>query len=173
MSYLDFSEIKEGDFVTVKGVGGAKGVIYANQVIVCKNEFTDTDRKLRDAVENSYNASGTSIVAPPTGIVVPPNSLHQGNIKIGNLEYKLLDDIRIQGYVNMVGNRILPDYAKDENFQKKHSIFFRFYVIDNPIPNAFAFPNGMVFIHTGLLRLMENEAQFSYSFRTRNSPCNL
>mgnify|MGYP000574958192 CR=1 FL=1 len=161
MSYLDFSEISEGDFLTVKGVIGDGGVIYANEVTVCRNKYTDTDRKLRTAVENSYNAKGTHVVSPPTGIVVPPNTLHQGNIKIGNLEYKLLDDVRIQGYVNMVGNRVLPDYAKDDAFQKEHDIFFRFYVIDNPIPNAFAFPNGMVFIHTGLLQLMENEAQLA------------
>ena len=161
MAYLDFSEINEGDFITVKGVAGDEGIIYANKVVVCKNKYTDTDRKLRTAVENSYDANGTHVVAPPTGIVVPPNSLYQGNIKIGNLEYQLLDDIRIQGYVNMVGNRILPDYAKDDAFQKEHNLFFRFYVINNPIPNAFAFPNGMVFIHTGLLQLMENEAQLA------------
>lgn len=161
MAYLDFSEISEGDFLTVKGVAGDEGVIYANQVVVCKNKYTETDRKLRTAVESSYNADGTHVVAPPTGIVVPPNSLSQGNIKIGNLEYQLLDDIRIQGYVNMVGNRILPEYAKEDDFQKEHNIFFRFYVINNPIPNAFAFPNGMVFIHTGLLQLMENEAQLA------------
>lgn len=160
MTYLDFTEVRKGDFVTIKGVSD-KGFVYANQVTVCKNEYTETDRKLRTAVEKSYNADGTHIVAAPPGIVVPPNSLSQGNIKIGNLDYKLLDDIRVQGYVNMVGNRLLPDYAKDDTWQKKNEIFFRFYVIQNPIPNAFAFPNGMVFIHTGLLQLMENEAQLA------------
>jgi beta-barrel assembly-enhancing protease len=34
-------------------------------------------------------------------------------------------------------------------------------VIHNSIPNAFAFPNGMVFIHTGLLKVIENEAQLA------------
>lgn len=160
MTYLDFTEVRKGDFVTIKGVSD-NGFVFANQVTVCKNEYTDTDRKLRTSVENSYNATGTHVVAAPTGIIVPPNSLYQGNIKIGTLEYKLLDNIRIQGYVNMVGNRLLPDYAKEDAWQKKNEIFFRFYVIQNPIPNAFAFPNGMVFIHTGLIQLMENEAQLA------------
>lgn len=160
MTYLDFSEVKKGDFVTITGVRD-KGFVFANQVSVCKNEYTETDRKLRTAVEKSYNADGTHIVAAPPGIVVPPNSLSQGNIKIGTIDYKLLDDIRVQGYVNMVGNRLLPDYAKEDAWQKKNEIFFRFYVIQNPIPNAFAFPNGMVFIHTGLLQLIENEAQLA------------
>jgi beta-barrel assembly-enhancing protease len=40
-------------------------------------------------------------------------------------------------------------------------VYFRFYVIDNDVPNASAFPNGMIFIHTGLLKLMENEAQLA------------
>ncbi len=161
MSYIDFTEIDAGDFLTVKGVVGEEGIVYANKIIVCKNTYTTTDRKLRTAVENSYNADGTHVVSPPTGIVVPPNSLYQGKIKIGSLEYQLLDDIKIQGYVNMVGNRVLPDYVKEDIFLKEHNIFFRFYVINNPIPNAFAFPNGMVFIHTGLLQLMENEAQLA------------
>jgi len=160
MVYLDFTEVKKGDFVTIQGVSN-KGLVFANQVTVCKNEHTETDRKLRTSVENSYNSDGTHSVSAPPGIVVPPNSLYQGNIKIGSLEYKLLDNIRIQGYVNMVGNRLLPDYAKDDAWQKKNEIFFRFYVIQNPIPNAFAFPNGMVFVHTGLLQLMENEAQLA------------
>ena len=161
MAYLSFSEIRQGDFVTVKGVAGAEGLIAADQAVVCKNEYTDTDRTLRTAVENSFNDDGTYAVPPPTGVVLPPNTLHLGNIQIGSMQYPLLDDIRIQGYVNMVGNRILPEYAKEEAFQKRHDIFFRFYVINNPIPNAFAFPNGMVFVHTGLLQLMENEAQLA------------
>lgn len=161
MVYLGFSELDEGDFLKVKGESGADGIVYADEVTVCKNEYTGTDRKLRTAVENSYDASGTHVVSPPAGIVLPPESLHKGNIKIGNLSYQLVDDISLQGYVNVVGNRILPDYAKDPDFQNKHEIFFRFYVIEDPIPNAFAFPNGMVFIHTGLLDLMENEAQLA------------
>ena len=161
MAYLDFSELNIGDFLTVKGKANAEGVVVANQIYVCQNEYSSIDRELRTAVENSYDASGSSSVTAPTGINVPANSLYQGNIKVGNLNYKLLDDIQAQGYVNMVGNRILPDYAKDPEFQEKHEIFFRFYVIDSPIPNAFAFPNGMVFINTGLLNIIENEAQLA------------
>ncbi len=160
MTYLDFNEVRIGDFIAIGGLSN-KGTVLANSASVCKNKFTDTDRALREAVENSYNSNGTHSVSAPAGIIVPPNSLYQGNIVIGDLEYKLLDDIRIQGYVNMVGNRIIPEYARDENWQSQNEIFFRFYVIDNPIPNAFAFPNGMVFIHTGLLQIIENEAQLA------------
>jgi Zn-dependent protease with chaperone function len=161
MSYLDFAELNIGDFLTVKGKMNAEGVVVADQISVCQNEYTSTDRELRTAVENSYDASGSSSVTAPTGISVPANSLYRGNIRVGSLNYKLLDDIRVQGYVNMVGNRILPDYAKDPEFQEKHEIFFRFYAIDSPIPNAFAFPNGMVFINTGLMKIIENEAQLA------------
>jgi Zn-dependent protease with chaperone function len=161
MAYLGFQELNIGDFLTVKGKLNAEGIVVADQIYVCQNEYTSYDRELRTAVENSYDASGSRIVMAPTGISVPPNSLYQGNIKVGNLNYKLLDDIRLQGYVNMVGNRILPDYAKDSEFQEKHEIFFRFYVIESPIPNAFAFPNGMVFINTGLMKIIENEAQLA------------
>jgi len=159
--YTDFSTIEEGDFLTVQGEIDDTGIIHANKVTVCKNEYTKTDKKLRTSVEEGYNMNGTAIVQAPTGFIIPPNSLRQGKIKVGDMEYKLLDSIRVQGYVNVVGNRLLPDYAKEATFQEKHDINFRFYVIDNPIPNAYAFPNGMVFIHTGLMTLMENEAQLA------------
>ncbi len=36
---------------------------------------------------------------------------------------------------------------------------FRFYVLEDDTPNAVALVDGSVFIHTGMLKLLENEAQ--------------
>ncbi|UCF80949.1 MAG: M48 family metalloprotease [Acidobacteriota bacterium] len=40
-------------------------------------------------------------------------------------------------------------------------IDYRFYVFRNPIPNAFALPDGQVYLHTGMLAVLENEAQLA------------
>lgn len=161
MIYLAFSELEKGDFLKVKGEGDANGDILANYIEVCQNVFTKRDEELRNIVGNSYDSKGMLTVTTPQGLNLPPNTLAQGDISIGAFQYKLYNDIQLQGYVNIIGRKVLPAYVKTPEYQEKHKIDFRFYVIDNNIPNAFAFPNGMVFIHSGLLKLIENEAQLA------------
>jgi hypothetical protein len=161
MLYLAFSELEPGDFLSVKGEADANGDILANNIEVCQNLFTKRDEELRNIVANSYDAKGMLSVTNPPGLTLPPNSLSQGDISIGAFKYKLYNDIQLQGYVNLIGRKVLPAYVKTPEYQEKHKIEFRFYVIDNNIPNAFAFPNGMVFVNSGLLRLIENEAQLA------------
>lgn len=161
MTYLGYNELTIGDFLKVTGDSDDSGAVLANKIVVCENVLTPEDKKLRDNVAASFNSEGVRIVQAPSGIAVPPESLSQGNIKMGIIEYKILNDIQLQGYVNVVGNKVIPEYAKDQEYKDRHDVFFRFYVIDDPVPNAYAFPNGMVFIHSGLLKIMENEAQLA------------
>lgn len=161
MIYLGYDELRLGDFLEVKGEVDQKGGIIANEIEVCQNNKSETDEKLRSIVEASFNDTEAKGVVAPSSIMVPPNSLHQGKIVVGAVEYTLAEDIRLQGYVNMIGNKVLPAYAKSPEYKERHDIFYRFYVLNNPIPNAFAFPNGMVFITTGLLKIIENEAQLA------------
>jgi predicted Zn-dependent protease len=64
------------------------------------------------------------------------------------------DDSILVAYVNHVGQKIaqLSDRA---------DITYHFAVIDTPIVNAFACPGGYIYIYTGLLKAMENEAQLA------------
>ena len=161
MVYLGYEELQIGDFLSIKGKSDETGSVLADKIDLCENTFSEDDQKLRANIESSFSQSEMRLVQAPAGISVPPNSLSQGKLKMGVIEYKLHNDIQIQGYVNVIGNKVIPSYAKDPDYKNRHQVFFRFYVIDSPIPNAYAFPNGMVFIHTGLLRLMENEAQLA------------
>ncbi|NER12896.1 M48 family metalloprotease [Leptobacterium flavescens] len=161
-SFLDLTELPVGSFLTVTGNQGANGIYMASKIEVCKNVYTNNDKLLMKEVAKSFDASNMSrIKLVPENSFNPSYGLHEGNIKIGSVDYKLLDNIRIQGYINFVGNRVLPEYTKEESFSQEHDVYFRFYVIDNDVPNAMAFPNGMIFINTGLLKLMENEAQLA------------
>ncbi|WP_298139673.1 M48 family metallopeptidase [Flavobacterium sp.] len=157
---FDDKNIRMGSYFNITGKLDKDGIIQASKISVCRNGVSEDEITLRNAIENSYDASGLLKVKAPTGFNAT-NGLYQGNIKIGALEYKLLDNIKVQGYVNLVGNRIIPQYAQEESFKEANNIIYRFYVIENSIPNAFAYPNGMVFIHTGLLKIIENEAQLA------------
>lgn len=58
-------------------------------------------------------------------------------------------------YVESVGRAMLPAGPAPEH------VTWAFRVLRDPEPNAFALPNGSVYIHTGLLSLMQNEAQLA------------
>ncbi len=62
----------------------------------------------------------------------------------------------LQDYVNRVGQRLAsaPE-ARQSGFH------FTFTVINDPTVNAFALPGGPMFIHTGLLKDVDNEAQLA------------
>jgi predicted Zn-dependent protease len=61
-------------------------------------------------------------------------------------------DELLQGYVNDLGQSVVPR-------EVPAGVLFSFRVIDDPTPNAVALPDGRIFIHSGLLAFVENEAQ--------------
>jgi len=62
---------------------------------------------------------------------------------------------------NKYPNEILQRLLKDDKLISNSNINFDIKVIKNPSVNAFALPNGKIYIHTGLLSLIENEAQLA------------
>jgi predicted Zn-dependent protease len=66
-----------------------------------------------------------------------------------------LDDPALQEYVARVGRGLVPDWVNPEEIQ------FNFSVIQDDSLNAFALPDGTVVVHTGLLKVLDNEAQFA------------
>ena len=81
--------------------------------------------------------------------------------RVRQLEKKLEDDglvytdPDVTEYVNFVGKAVLPDAAPPEN------VVWRFKVLRDPEANAFALPNGSIYVNTGLLARLDNEAQLA------------
>jgi predicted Zn-dependent protease len=69
---------------------------------------------------------------------------------------KVYDDPLLEEYLARIGDRLLPEEVKQSGGPG-----FRFTVFRDPSLNAFAMPNGRVYIHTGLLARVENEAQLA------------
>ena len=67
----------------------------------------------------------------------------------------IYEDPVLVAYLNDVAQRLIPETVKGKG------ISFRIKVIKNPLVNAFAFPNGGIYVHTGFLAKMENEAQLA------------
>jgi predicted Zn-dependent protease len=66
----------------------------------------------------------------------------------------LYQDRELEAYLNGIARKLQPPEA----YQR---IPFRVHVLKNPYCNAFAYPNGHVYIHTGILARMDNEAQLA------------
>jgi predicted Zn-dependent protease len=64
-------------------------------------------------------------------------------------------DPELQAYVSRVGRSLVPDWVDPNELR------FDFGIVDDPTLNAFALPDGTVVVHTGLLAVLENEAQLA------------
>ena len=66
----------------------------------------------------------------------------------------LYTDAALEVYLDEVAHRIQPPSAFA-------AIPFRIRVVKNPYLNAFTLPNGRIYVHTGILARMDNEAQLA------------
>lgn len=66
----------------------------------------------------------------------------------------LVKDEALQGYVRRIGTELARQ-------SERPNLPWRFGVIDDPTPNAFALPGGPVYITRGLMNLMDSEAELA------------
>jgi predicted Zn-dependent protease len=73
-----------------------------------------------------------------------------------DVEYSLglLQDAGLQQYVRGIGSAMAA-------LSERPNLPWRFGVIDDPVPNAFALPGGPVYVTRGLLALLDSEAQLA------------
>lgn len=69
---------------------------------------------------------------------------------------RMHEDPLLEDYLAGVGARLLPDAVRAAG-----APVFRVVVVRDPTLNAFALPNGHIYLHTGLLSRLENEAQLA------------
>jgi predicted Zn-dependent protease len=70
-------------------------------------------------------------------------------------QLKTIKDPDMQAYVDRVGRSLVPKWVDPKQFQ------FTFTLVEDPTLNAFAMPDGTVVVHSGLLAVLENEAQLA------------
>ena len=69
---------------------------------------------------------------------------------------KTYDDPLLEDYLGGVAAKLVPQEAQQAGAPTPRITVFR-----DPTLNSFAMPNGRIYIHTGLLSRVENEAQLS------------
>lgn len=66
----------------------------------------------------------------------------------------LVEDSRLQNYVNGVGERVARDTERSD-------VQYQFFLLDSPVVNAFALPGGYVYVTRGLMAVANTEAQLA------------
>jgi beta-barrel assembly-enhancing protease len=72
-----------------------------------------------------------------------------------NRRGRLYQDPLLEEYINDIARRLTPPEVEQQG------VPIRVKIIKDPSLNAFAYPNGVIYIHTGLLARVENEAQLA------------
>jgi predicted Zn-dependent protease len=67
---------------------------------------------------------------------------------------KILNNSQVQSYINNVGQKIVKVCDRKD-------IKYTFKVLDSEEINAFACPGGYIYIYSGLLKILDNEAQLA------------
>ena len=70
--------------------------------------------------------------------------------------YEIENASQLMAYLNKVAAKIIPPDFNDDKVK------IRIKIIRDPTVNAFALPNGTIYVHTGLLARLENEAQLAF-----------
>jgi hypothetical protein len=121
------------------------GTILADRVEFSTNDLENGEAKLWRSLKTSVKTA---------------EGLKPGELKIDKVgKFKLLPDPAVQEYVAGIGRSLIPSYQAELPAGDPRKIPFQFHVVLDDEANAFATPNGIVVVNSGLLELLENEAQ--------------
>lgn len=119
-------------------------------------ELYATDEDFREAVENHYQEQlrqhmyrayhiNTSPQSKPVVVREDRFRRHDRNT--------LYDNLLIQSYVNRLGLSLVPEDSAE---------LFTFRLVVHPVPSAETLATGTIYLSTGLVSALENEAQLAY-----------
>jgi Zn-dependent protease with chaperone function len=143
------ADITTGMEMTYEGVRDRDGTILARRVEFARNDLEPGEKKMWDSLKVSTKPFNTA------------QSL-AGELKISQVgNFKTLPDQEVQDYVSRLGEQLIPEYQRSLSPGDSNKIPFRFYVVQEKVPNAFALPNGVVVLHSGMFDVLQNEAQLA------------
>jgi len=119
-----------------------------------RNKY-NTDPVFKDAVDYRYREIRRSHIESAYNINMRPSNAKLINRDGEKLIFEdtLYDNPLAQDYVNRVGQALVPANSKN---------LYAFRILQNPVPEARSMSTGTVYISTGYLAAVDNEAQLAY-----------
>jgi len=84
-----------------------------------------------------------------------PDEVSSHSAIAARLNERLYPNPNLQGYINAVGQSLIPESAGNETL-------LSFKIVNDPIPEVYSLSTGTVFITTGMVSMLENESQLAY-----------
>jgi hypothetical protein len=142
-------QIKGNTWVSYEGTRQKDGTILAKKVQFTDNELTSGEARLWKSLSPQVKPSNYTSGKP-------------GELKIQQVgKFKLIPSEQAQKYIQDLGNSLVPKFQRDLPGDDPQKIPFQFFLVENKEPNAFALANGTVIVHSGIMTLLENEAQLA------------
>jgi hypothetical protein len=142
--YDSFSKIDTGMELELEGYNQPDGIFLVKKATVYPYEVTDTDRILKASLKKSI-------------VINMANKM----VSVGRETFSILTDTAITNYVTKIGNMLIPSYLKGISDKSENYTHFDFYVVVDNEFNACAYPDGTVFVNTGLLSKVDNSSQLA------------
>lgn len=143
------ADVTVGTAMTYEGRRDRDGTIVATRVEFARNDLEAGEKRMWDSLKVSDKPFDDA------------RSL-AGDLRISQIgRFKTVPDRQVQDYVARLGHQLIPEYQRTLPESDPSRIPFRFYVVENRVPNAFALPNGVVVIHSSIFDVVENEAQLA------------
>jgi hypothetical protein len=142
-------QIRSNTFVAYEGTRQKDGSILAKKVEFTENELNTGEARLWKMLTPKVKAANYVSSRP-------------GELQIQRVgKFKLTPNEEVQKYVQELGMSLVPKWQRELMPGDPQKIPFRFFVVDQKVPNAFALANGTVVLHSGMLMMLENEAQLA------------
>ncbi len=111
--------------------------------------------EVQDAIQQEWDTLRRNDMQLAYGINLTENwGLAQDNLAGDSFDrQRLYSNPVVQSYINHVGQRLVP---------KASSNVYTFRVLYDPIPKALTLSTGTIYISTGLLSMIDNEAELGY-----------
>lgn len=116
---------------------------------------------LAGAVLGTTLMAGGCAINPVTGerelaLISESQEIAMGEQSAAQVEASIgvVDDADLNAYVQRVGESLARD-------SERPNLPWRFRVVDDPTPNAFALPGGFIYVTRGMLSLMNSEAELA------------
>jgi hypothetical protein len=140
-------QVTAGMLMSYEGPRSTDGTIQAERVTFMRNDLEKGEEKLWKTLAPEVKAFDGS--KPP-------------ELKINRVgKFTLVPDEDVQTYVTRIGQSLIPAHQRSLDPSDPGKLNFRFFVVNEKEPNAFALANGTVVVHAGLFAVLENEAQLA------------
>jgi predicted Zn-dependent protease len=134
---------------------GQDGAIDLSTVDKDKIAKIEQMPEVEDAIQQEWDTLRRNDMQLAYGINLTENlGLSQDNFTADNFDrQRLYSNPEVQSYINQFGQRLVP---------KSSTNVYTFRVLYDPIPKALTLSTGTIYISTGLLSMLSNEAELSY-----------